>query len=301
MFIAGIDGGGTTAKLQLHDMNGIQICRKEFGPFNLTAVGRDSFISRLREIFSFCGNMSDCASLCIGCAGITKAETSELFRMELANAGFHGILKLCGDHEIALRGAMSGPGCILIAGTGSIAFGKNASGAAVRIGGYGHLIDDRGSGYAIGRDALALTVQTLDGCIPPNSLADAVLKFLNAKNSSDIVNYIYAQSSEKSIIAALAPVVLKICEAGELYGMEIIQKNSDDLVRMAETLIRRLSLDNPRIAFAGGLLNTKNIYSTLTADKISQFADVIQSEHDPLYGAVMLAEEELSRSKRFQI
>ena len=293
MFIAGIDGGGTSAKLELRDLNGTQLCRKEFGPFNLTAVGRDSFIQRLREIFSYCGNMSDCASLCIGCAGITKVETSALIRGELTNAGFHGILKLCGDHEIALRGAMSGPGCILIAGTGSIAYGKNASGLAIRIGGYGHLIDDRGSGYAIGRDALAFTVQTLDGCRPQNRLTEAVLTFLHAINSIDIVNYVYAPQTGKSGLAALAPVVLKAAEAGDGYGMEIIQKNSDDLALMIRTLIRRLALDAPRIAFSGGLLNTENIYSTLTAKKISEFAEVIKPEHDPLFGAVMLAEDEL--------
>ena len=296
MFIAGIDGGGTSAKLELRDLDGKRICRKEFGPFNLTDVGISDFRARLREIFSFCGNMADCAALCIGCAGITKMETSALIREELAETGFHGSLNLCGDYEIALRGALDGPGCILIAGTGSVAYGRNASGEKIMIGGHGHLIDDRGSGYALGRDALALTVQTLDGRKYGNRLADAVLTFLNAEDARDVVNYVYAPETGKSGIAALAPVVLRAAEDGDDSAMDILEKNADELALMARTLVCRLKFPGARIALTGGLLHAANLYRTMTVERISDFAEAIVPEHDPLTGAVMLAKEELHKS-----
>lgn len=295
MFLLGIDGGGTSSRLELCDLDSERCTRKEFGSFNLTGIGKAAFVDRLHEIFQYCGDMAACASLCIGGAGVTKTETGELIRSELQRAGFRGILTLCGDHEIALRGAIQGPGCILIAGTGSIAYGVNEKGEKLRIGGYGHLIDDRGSGYALGRDALALTVQTLDGCFPMNPLADAVMRYLKAKNAGDIVNYVYDPGHGKSGIADLAPLVLNVAEAGDEFALKIIQKNADDLVLMMSVLIRRLGLHAPRVAFAGGLLSTENIYRFQTEAVVSKFAEVIKPEHDPLTGALKLAREALRK------
>ena len=301
MFIAGIDGGGTSARLELRTPEGALLSREVFGPFNITGIGRDAFTERLHEIFSFCGNMADCASLCIGGAGVTHKETGELIRSELKAAGFNGILKLCSDCETALRGAMSGPGCILIAGTGSVVYGKNENGTAMRVGGHGHLIDDRGSGYALGRDALSLTVQTLDGCIPRNSLADAILKHVGTDDAAGIVNFVYSGKTGKDSIAALAPVVLDAPEAGAPYGAEILRRNSDDLVLMSKVLIQKLDLRVPRIALSGGLLSNGNIYRQTTAEKLSSFAEVISPEHDALCGAVTLAREALQDGKKNSI
>lgn len=75
-----------------------------------------------------------------------------------------GVIRLVGDHETALAGALEEPaGVILIAGTGSICYGVNESGAKFRAGGYGHIIDDAGSAYAIGRDILKAVVRSSDG------------------------------------------------------------------------------------------------------------------------------------------
>ena len=295
MFAAGIDGGGTAARVELRDSEEHLISRRVFGPFNITGIGRDAFIGRLREIFSFCGNMRDCASLCIGGAGMTRKDTGELIRSELRSAGFHGVLKLCGDCEIALRGAMDCPGCILIAGTGSIVYGKNENGISLRVGGYGHLIDDRGSGYALGRDALAHTVQTLDGCFPPNSLAESILHHLGTDNAAGVVNYVYSETSGKEYIAALAPFVIMSAAGGDLYAMDILRKNAGDLTVMSEALIRRLKLPDPVIALSGGLLMNDNLYQRMVREKISAFARVVRPENDALHGAVMLALEAMPR------
>ena len=293
MFIAGIDGGGTASRLEIRDPEGNFLSGKTFGPFNITGIGRDAFAERLREIFCFCGNMGDCASLCIGGAGVTHKETGELVSSELKAEGFHGILKLCSDCETALRGAMSGPGCVLIAGTGSIVYGKNENGISMRVGGHGHLIDDRGSGYAIGRDALAVTVQTLDGCIPLNYLADTVMEHLGTDNIAGIINYVYSEKTGKDGIAAIAPIVLETAAKGNPNAVEILRKNSCDLALMSEVLIRKLDLQDPRIALAGGLLTNENIYRQMVVENLSSFAEIVNPEHDALYGAVMLAREAL--------
>ena len=148
MFVLGIDGGGTHTRLELRDMNNCLLRREKFGPFNLNSIGEDGFRQLLRQVFEDCGGMQECARLCVGGAGVSNPRVYEVLKQELEATGFTGTWKLCGDQEIALRGAMDTPGLILIAGTGSICFGKNGAGETFRSGGYGHLIDDGGSGYA---------------------------------------------------------------------------------------------------------------------------------------------------------
>ena len=161
MFVVGIDGGGTKTRVAVCAADGTLLHRETLGAFNLSAIGEDGFRRRVGEILTLCGDMRACGALCVGGAGASGAAMGEILRAELAAHGFAGKLLLCGDHEIALAGAMQTPGCVLIAGTGSICYGKNAAGEHFRCGGGGHIIDDPGSGYALGRDALAAALLKL--------------------------------------------------------------------------------------------------------------------------------------------
>ena len=120
MFIAGIDGGGTHTRIEMRDMDNCLVRRGDFGPFNINSIGETAFRGLLREVFAWCGGMENCARLCVGAAGISNPKVGEILGEELAQAGFSGQWKLCGDQEIALRGAMDGPGVVIISGTGSI-------------------------------------------------------------------------------------------------------------------------------------------------------------------------------------
>ena len=73
--------------------------------FNISAIGADAFSARLDEVFAACGDMSGCAALCIGAAGLSLPQTERIIHRQLELAHFRGVLRLCGDHEIALRGA----------------------------------------------------------------------------------------------------------------------------------------------------------------------------------------------------
>ena len=155
-FTAGIDGGGTKTTVECRDAQGAVLCRKTFGAFNLNSIGEDAFRGLLAEITGFFSGLGGCGALCIGAAGVSNSRVRELTAEAVGQAGIRR-WRLAGDHETALYGALAGgPGCALIAGTGSICCGRNAAGGFARAGGWGHLIDDGGSGYALGRDALAV-------------------------------------------------------------------------------------------------------------------------------------------------
>ena len=298
MYIVGIDGGGTKTRVEICTADGTPLRRETLGAFNLSDIGEDGFRRRVEEILALCGDMRDCGAMCVGGAGVSGAAAGSILREELAAHGFAGKLLLCGDHEIALSGAMRTPGCILIAGTGSVCFGKNAARQTFRCGGGGHIIDDPGSGYALGRDALAAALQTEDGRLSANPLHDAVEAFLGGGGIPGIFDYVYFSHRGKSDIAALAPLVLQCAERGDAVSLSILRRGAAELARLAAAVTARLSLSGAPCALAGGLLAGDNVYRRMVCEALTPVCRPAAPEHDALFGAVQLAAEALRPSGR---
>ena len=290
MFIAGIDGGGTHTRIELRDMENRLVRREEFGPFNLNSIGEDAFRELLREVFSFCGGMAECARLCIGAAGISNPRVGQILGEELEAAGFQGIWKLCGDQEIALRGAMDGPGVVVIAGTGSICFGKNAAGETARSGGYGHLIDDGGSGYALGRDVLGCAVRCADGRIRQSGILQAVCDRLEG-GPEKIVPFVYSPETDKAAIARFAPIALEQAARGDAAAWDILRREAEELAQLVAAVQQRLNMPRCRIALLGGLIASENPYRQAVVDKLTYLGTVVSARHNALWGAAQMAWE----------
>lgn len=291
MFIAGIDGGGTHTRLEIRDMENRPVRREEFGPFNINSIGPDAFRALLGEVFAACGGLRDCASICIGGAGISNPEMHRILGEELEAAGFRGVMKMVGDQEIALRGAMDTPGVVLIAGTGSICFGKDAHGETARSGGFGHLIDDGGSGYALGRDVLSAAVRATDGRCDAPEILEAAYARLGAKVPGDIVTFVYHPSTDKSAIAQFAGVALDLARAGSKEAMKILERNAEELCELVAAVQNRLNLRGCPIALLGGLLTSDNPYHDQVSSRLSGLGSVIAPAHDALWGAAQMAWE----------
>lgn len=290
-WIAGIDGGGTSTRLQIRNMQNIVLSGAQFGPFNIASIGEESFQQRLNEIWAACPPMADCAALCIGGAGVSSPQVRQLLERSLAQRGFAGKLLLCSDFEIALRGAMDGPGCILIAGTGSVGFGCNAQGQTARVGGWGHLIDDPGSGYALGRAALALSVQTADGRADAQALMQAVYQATGSQDVQGILHYVYYSGQDKSAIAALAKPLIACAQDGDAASLAILKQGAEELARIVQALSSRLSMPKPRLALLGGLLTHESLYRALAMEALGRCAQLVPAQHDALWGAAQLAYE----------
>ena len=290
MFVVGIDGGGTKTRVAVCASDGTLLRRETLGAFNLSDIGEEGFRRRVEEILALCGDMRACGAMCAGGAGVSGAAAGEILRAELALHGFVGKLRLCGDHEIALAGAMQEPGCVLIAGTGSICYGKNAAGEAFRCGGGGHIIDDPGSGYALGRDALAAALQTEDGRLSENALHGAVMNAVGGNGIQGIFDFVYFSHRGKGDIAALAPLVLRCAEQGDEVSCEILRRGASELVRLVRAAMEHLRLEKGApCALAGGLLAENNVYRRMVCAALTPFCCPAAPEHDALYGAVQLA------------
>lgn len=290
MFIAGIDGGGTRTRIELRDMDNALIRRGEFGPFNINAVGEEAFRSLLREVLAWCGGMERCARLCVGAAGISNPKMGQILTEELTGAGFAGKWKLCGDQEIALRGAMDGEGLVVIAGTGSICFGKNGAGETARSGGFGHLIDDGGSGYALGRDVLSQAVRAVDGRSRETAILSAVCRKLDA-GPEGIVPFVYSPETDKAAIARFSHIALELAERGDPAAEEILRRGAEELAVLAAAVQDRLGIPGCRIALLGGLLTEENAYRRIVTEKLSALGTVIGAAHNALWGAAQMAWE----------
>lgn len=291
MFIVGIDGGGTHTRVEIRDQNNQFVSRMEFGPFNLNSIGEEAFRKLLAEIFAACGGMKNCAKLCIGAAGISNPRVKEILMEELARVEFKGLWKLCGDQEIALRGAMDTAGVALIAGTGSICFGKNDAGNCARAGGYGHLIDDGGSGYALGRDVLSAAVRCIDGRCTSPAMEAAVYAQLGGTTPQDIISFVYSPATDKSGIAKFAHIALELADREEAVAQEILDRGAQALLELVEAVQRKLSLSGCQIALLGGLLSQDNVYRRTVVSCLSRIGIPIAPAHDALWGAAQMAWE----------
>ena len=289
MFVAGIDGGGTHTRIELRDMDNGFLRQGEFGPFNINSIGETAFRSLLREIFDWCGGMEACARLCVGAAGISNPRVGEILAEELTAAGFAGQWKLCGDQEIALRGAVDGAGLVVIAGTGSICFGKNAAGETARSGGFGHLIDDGGSGYAIGRDVLSGAVRSVDGRLEGAKILQAVCQRLGG-GPEKIVPFVYSPETDKAAIAKFSYVALELASE-DWASAEILRREAEELAALVKAVQRRLSMPGCAIALLGGLLTEENAYRQVVTEELSALGQVVDAKHSALWGAAQMAWE----------
>ena len=293
-FIAGIDGGGTKTRVVCAAPDGRELDSALFGPFNLNSIGPERFSALLEEICAYLHRQGRCRALCIGSAGISNGEMNRLVEAAMSRAGIEN-WKLVGDQVIALQGALSGqPGIALIAGTGSICFGRNGAGEYARSGGWGHLIGDEGSGYALGRDALGAVARAWDGWGEKTLLTRLLAEKFGLDDQKKIISYTYG--GDKSRIAALAPLVEQAAGEDDPAALEIIRENAVKMTGLVGAVAHRLGLTGGKVAMLGGLLEHETrLRRAFVAEMGARHPHLtcIPPEQDAAAGALMLAKEML--------
>lgn len=289
-FAAGIDGGGTKTALECRDLQGRVLLRQTFGPFNFNSIGADRFDGLLEELTGVLAGLGTCASLCAGAAGISNPQVRAHFARAMERAGI-ARWSLVGDQEIALYGALEGAaGCGVIAGTGSICFGRNDAGQTARAGGWGHLLDDEGSGYALGRDVLRAVLRQGDGRGPETLLTRLVEEKLEAQGPQDLIAYAYG--GDKSRIAALAPLTEQAAQAGDGVAAEILARGGRELALQVRAVAEALHLENAPVALMGGLLTRDTgLRRALVTALAQERPDLscVAPKQDAASGAVLMA------------
>jgi N-acetylglucosamine kinase-like BadF-type ATPase len=201
------------------------------------------------------------------------------------------------DHDIrvALAGGLSGkPGIALILGTGASCFGLNAVGETWRSGGWGPLIDDGGSGYWLGIQAMHAAVAAYDGRGAATQLTSLVMEALKLEIMDDLMNRLYAQNMSRSEISNLGRLVFSAAQQDDDIALRIIQQGCDLLAESVFAVARKLEFEafQCEVALVGGLTRAGPIYlDPLTKAIRSRLTDcsVHLAEMSPVLGAGLLA------------
>ncbi len=289
-FVCGIDGGGTRTTVLCRFADGHDVRRSGFGPLNLNSIGEKAFRETLEGIIGYISGLGTCRALCLGASGITNDNVRRVAGSVLDGTGL--TYSIMGDHEIAHTGALDGQeGLILISGTGSICYGRSEDGRSTITGGWGHLIGDQGSGYGLGRDALAAVSKEFDGYGQKTMLKDLLAGELGLDTEEKIVSYVY--SNDKSAIASLSPLVDRAYRQGDGVASAIVEANARELADIVIAAAGRLGFRHCDVALLGGLMEhptcLKETFIRLLREKAPGLSCVAPL-HDAAEGAVMEAE-----------
>ncbi len=293
----GIDGGGSKTSCLVGDENSLLGSGTAAGS-NLIRVdeaqAREALTAAIRQACTV-ANISpeQLRNTCVGLAGAARPEISVVVH-RLVSEVVAGKVEVVGDMVVALEAAFGGgPGVIVIAGTGSIAYGRNAAGRTLRVGGWGFAISDEGSGYWIGRTAVMAALRACDEEATDNvPLLQSIMTFWHAQTREQIV--LAANASPPPDFAALLPLVIAVADSGAPLAREILTKAGAELARLSKIVIPRLFPDaeSVPVAMSGGVFRNSALvrqvfYNSLRSEypNVAVNATVIE----PVRGALELA------------
>lgn len=288
-YYLGIDGGGTKTEFAIADTDGNVISRALLEGCNPVDIGIDRTLDLLsRGIASVTSDIPcSCISVFAGISGGITGENKERIHDFLSRYNFKYAAN-GSDAENAVALALpEGDGTAVIMGTGSIAFTKIGN-TMKRRGGYGYLIDDGGSGFAIGRDALIAALQAEDGRGEDTLLLPLIKKRLEVDELISSLGVIYAGG--KRIVASIAPDVFEAYKRADKVAREILESNMKTVAGLiADAPICKNG--KRRAVLVGGLTHESAILFPLIKRhlKCAGEYDITSSTKAPIYGALILA------------
>jgi N-acetylglucosamine kinase-like BadF-type ATPase len=306
MHVLGIDVGSSKTQVFLADSEGTVIARFEGPGANIRVFGELETEKVLRSAIESVRGADPVplAAICVGIAGADREEDTAAVHRIVRRIGRTNSVLVVNDALIALEaGVGAAPGIVIIAGTGSIAYGRNKEYRAARAGGWGYVLGDEGSGYWIGRLALRSVVRASDGRGDRTALSRHILTHFGVSRARELVREIYTRDLGPSQIAALAKYVQAAVEEGDLVARNILQAGARELVAAAGSVASQLSLSEESFTFvlAGGIFRavpwlTEELFKRLPAVAPASRTALLQDE--PALGAVRLALAEASGDTR---
>lgn len=260
----GVDGGQSSTTALIGDETGKVIGVGRAGAVN-HVTGPDAR-AKFLEVLGGCVNSAaaqaglsapEFQSACCGFSG-GPSDKDAPTREAIKAAKFF----ITHDALIALSGATAGaPGVVVIAGTGSIAFGRNADGATARAGGWGYIFGDQGGAFDLVRRALRAVVKNEEGWGPPTRLRDLLLESTGASNANDLLHRFYTPDYPHSRVAALCPLIQKAAADGDPVAHNILMSSAHTLGSLVSAVRRNLFIDHmpALVTYAGGVFQCRPI------------------------------------------
>jgi N-acetylglucosamine kinase-like BadF-type ATPase len=299
--VVGIDAGGTKTLGLAAEVPGVPVRSARSGGANLHLHGELSVEKTLAAVLDELCPDDRPDAVCVGMAGVDRPGEDAVVRAMLRRLGYRANAQVVNDAVIALRAASDArAGVVVIAGTGSIAYGVDASGRTARAGGLGPLLADEGSAAWVAHLALVAAVRAADGREAATALLPAMLERLEAPSASDLVPIVYGGAFSRERLAELAPVVSECAARGDGAAQTILDRAARELALAARAVTRSLALSPPfPVVLSGGFL----LRAPGLAERFAQHLELPGAlphrlEREPAEGALALAFEMARRGAR---
>lgn len=298
--VLGIDAGGTKTVCLLADDQGQIVAEARRSGANLQAVGELEVEKVLHEVMeeAIGARAVVPAAICLGIAGVDRPDDSATIRGIMRRIGYKARVVVVNDALVALEaGAPGQPGIVVISGTGSIAYGRNAKGEAARSGGWGYVLGDEGSGYWIGRAALRAVLRESDKRGPATTLSQMLLAHFGVSEPQQLIHQVYNTNLKPTAIGALAKCVQSAFSQDDPVAVGILCGAATELEALALSVARRLQLVGEPFEFilAGGIFRAVPWLQQELERRLPVAASgsrVRLLDREPANGAVALALQE---------
>jgi N-acetylglucosamine kinase-like BadF-type ATPase len=302
--LLGVDGGGTRTRAAVADLEG-RVLARGFGPCsNLQSLGLEEVGKALTTaiegaLLQVPGGLwkgegpawrsGRLAAACFGLAGVDSREDEARISSWVKEQAVSPRFSVLNDSELVLAcGTPEGWGVALIAGTGSICLGRAKDGRTVRVGGWGPLVGDEGSGHDLAVRALHLATKTADGRAHAPTLLRAALSHYGKPDAQALVHHLHEPSTLPSDIAGLATSILDLAGRGDPDATALMSDTLRELADHVQVVIRSLRLTKPPLAISGGMLRSQ--IRTLLLEALADQIGPVSHVTDPVLGAVTLAQ-----------
>ncbi|MDT8901722.1 BadF/BadG/BcrA/BcrD ATPase family protein [Anaeroselena agilis] len=307
-WIIGIDGGGTKTVACAADLSGRLLARIEKGAANYHVIGLSAFAALVAGIVDDLAEAAGCdrsalALVSLGLAGADRDRDRELLGGALSGLGCPCLIG--SDARIALAAGLGDreEGIVLIAGTGSIAYGRTRRGEIIRAGGWGHLVSDEGSGYDIGRQAIARGLKAAEGREIPSLLLDRIIDSLGVADIAGLIAFLHSPATAKADIAALAATVAALAAEGDKLAAAVIADAAVELAGLVASVVARGfpgaapgAAPVPVAAYGGLLLGCPALRERL-AGLLAGQAELLPPGPEPVMGALKIGYDYLKSLK----
>jgi N-acetylglucosamine kinase-like BadF-type ATPase len=293
----GVDGGQSGTTAVIGDEAGHVLGTGEAGPCNHAAAGegRAKLERAIRgSVGAACAHAGldaetvEFEAACFGMSGGPDDKREILAAILRVKR-----LEVTNDAVIALAGATaSGQGIITIAGTGSIAFGRNGLRKTARAGGWGYIFGDEGSGFDIVRQALRASLRMEEGRGPATRLRDILLEATGSRDANHMLHRFYGDDWPRSRVARLAPLVDRTAMDADAVAVDIIHGAAQELATLAGSVRQQLwqASESVEVAYIGGVFASELLLGRFRM--LVEMSDGVRCgppKHGPAMGALLEA------------
>ncbi|MGZ3507109.1 MAG: BadF/BadG/BcrA/BcrD ATPase family protein [Vulcanimicrobiaceae bacterium] len=265
----GVDAGGTSTVAALARDG--KFVRTHEGPAaNASSRGIERASETIAQAVLAVLDGASPSAIVVGAAGAARDQVARGIEQALQARFRHARVCVRNDASIALRAVVpEGDGIVLIAGTGSIAYAERGA-ESFRSGGFGYLLGDEGSGFAIGQAAIKILLRSYDGRVPRDAFIESIERELRIAGALEALQQIYADPHPVARIASLAPLVLDAANSGDRAATKILQTAALELAELVRAVVRSAALggSSAPIVFAGGLLRRNSMLTYLLETRL---------------------------------